>query len=70
MRGVTFPNPANDEIYTISTHTPHARRDKVMNDFKTMMMISTHTPHARRDPGIIGDAAGKRDFYSHASCEA
>ena len=35
---------------TISTHTPHARRDgKVNKPIVHFFTISTHTPHARRD---------------------
>ena len=35
---------------SISTHTPHARRDTNAEDYKTKYdKISTHTPHARRD---------------------
>ena len=33
----------------ISTHTPHARRDKEILYEKHFTNISTHTPHARRD---------------------
>ena len=34
----------------ISTHTPHARRDKSKwNKANYDEIISTHTPHARRD---------------------
>ena len=33
----------------ISTHTPHARRDRNAKKTRAAEMISTHTPHARRD---------------------
>ena len=33
----------------ISTHTPHAGRDMVMEDAFKSELISTHTPHAGRD---------------------
>ena len=33
----------------ISTHTPHARRDRGQELFRGISRISTHTPHARRD---------------------
>ena len=50
MRGVTSCNGIGYLPYTISTHTPHARRDSVYADFAPpSLSISTHTPHARRD---------------------
>ncbi len=33
----------------ISTHTPHARRDRRAGWMQAVSVISTHTPHARRD---------------------
>ena len=36
-------------MVNISTHTPHARRDKLLGNNKIKNKISTHTPHARRD---------------------
>ena len=58
-------------VYSISTHTPLARRD-LLDSFAIIdqIAISTHTPLARRDKGklFIGDYY--MDFYSHASCEA
>ena len=36
-------------IPSISTHTPHARRDGLPVTRVTGTDISTHTPHARRD---------------------
>ena len=36
-------------IRKISTHTPHAGRDKLERFFHVVVDISTHTPLARRD---------------------
>ena len=50
MRGVTCLHFALALFLRISTHTPHARRDKKMVvAFEKFGVISTHTPHARRD---------------------
>ena len=50
MRGVTIPL-CNFQIgVSISTHTPHARRDREQCFNGRHFRISTHTPHARRDP--------------------
>ena len=49
MRGVTYSViPAHLPPH-ISTHTPHARRDKQYGNAAEIYDISTHTPHARRD---------------------
>ena len=54
MRGVTSCNGIGYLPYTISTHTPHARRDSVYADFAPpSLSISTHTPHARRDLRVL-----------------
>ena len=37
------------DVFVISTHTPHARRDLCEHFNAKLMNISTHTPHARRD---------------------
>ena len=43
-------NKAKADDLTISTHTPHARRDDTRNAKRQRWIeISTHTPHARRD---------------------
>ena len=59
-------------LITISTHTPHARRDA--NDIfvsRFNFKISTHTPHARRDFGLsLANFIISANFNSHASCEA
>ena len=49
MRGVTQEINFTRLHGVISTHTPHARRDRYQ--FRTFLAnpISTHTPHARRD---------------------
>ena len=49
MRGVTTEQPQNVMTFIISTHTPHARRDKNIKLVDQQICISTHTPHARRD---------------------
>ena len=54
----------------ISTHTPHARRDRRAGWMQAVSVISTHTPHARRDPFIFLSASSEYNFNSHASCEA
>ena len=53
MRGVTLPSESLPTVViTISTHTPHARRDMRNCDGSHLSDISTHTPHARRDLSI------------------
>ena len=54
----------------ISTHTPHARRDKPLRKRDFDRIISTHTPHARRDYVNPETLSGRKNFNSHASCEA
>ena len=50
MRGVTCKRRLQARISEIiSTHTPHARRDKKAGGRLPILTISTHTPHARRD---------------------
>ena len=49
MRGVTSAPIVIPAKIVISTHTPHARRDIMLNGDITKHCISTHTPHARRD---------------------
>ena len=49
MRGVTGTVTSYQVTVTISTHTPHARRDTVRPEMLAEHLISTHTPHARRD---------------------
>ena len=49
MRGVTYFYTDVEPTYEISTHTPHARRDKRVILLILRLKISTHTPHARRD---------------------
>ena len=40
----------NENIVTISTHTPHARRDVPLDvSRRCRAVISTHTLHARRE---------------------
>ena len=49
MRGVTPDIGGIVNLIHISTHTPHARRDDLLNLVEDLATISTHTPHARRD---------------------
>ena len=72
MRGVTMESRKKVPIVRISTHTPHARRDFIVNRFHFPIgIISTHTPHARRDLQIVIEYVQLlHDFNSHASCEA
>ena len=49
MRGVTAEAVFLIIGNTISTHTPHARRDIQTFNATQVGHISTHTPHARRD---------------------
>ena len=49
MRGVTTKWLLKMLTEKISTHTPHARRDKNSSNHEPKAKISTHTPHARRD---------------------
>ena len=60
MRGVTQYNDTDSNNYTISTHTPHARRDRYHVVISAVsMIISTHTPHARRDGLALRTPDGK-----------
>ena len=49
MRGVTVMAETSSSLKSISTHTPHARRDSTTIILMHRIRISTHTPHARRD---------------------
>ena len=49
MRGVTVVYSVFCYSLMISTHTPHARRDRKCKGGSKAIAISTHTPHARRD---------------------
>ena len=70
MRGVTTAALYGIDHNSISTHTPHARRDVHILRRGHGLNISTHTPHARRDDiSEIGNG-GDENFNSHASCEA
>ena len=70
MRGVTRHLNFRNLFLTISTHTPHARRDEGASSNVSVVPISTHTPHARRDKFIIFLLLPAPYFNSHASCEA
>ena len=58
MRGVTVMRFYMFINLTISTHTPHARRDVEKNGDSETVEISTHTPHARRDINMLMDLNG------------
>ena len=49
MRGATLFTPEQRELLKISTHTPHAGRDRFFGVKIGDFNISTHTPHAGRD---------------------
>ena len=49
MRGATCSLERLRHIVQISTHTPHAGRDKIGTLDRDAAKISTHTPHAGRD---------------------
>ena len=49
MRGVTAIGWTIWNLMPISTHTPHAGRDKNALSTSGFSLISTHTPHAGRD---------------------
>ena len=66
MRGVTVLFKLCLIRINISTHTPHARRDRKSAIMYRIYDISTHTPHARRDHNFWNP----EHFNSHASCEA
>ncbi len=72
MRGVTLcGRGGTNRLLSISTHTPHARRDLgLFNFFARFEEISTHTPHARRDRALWQLVKWVNNFNSHASCEA
>ena len=70
MRGVTESLPSCWDCKMISTHTPHARRDRQKDYEVKFMKISTHTPHARLDSDSVVFRQMFSDFNSHASCEA
>ena len=60
-----------DDADEISTHTPHAGRDKItLLDTSHPCSISTHTPHAGRDTFSDNTVVVQNNFYSHAPCGA
>ena len=70
MRGATTMAKQTETFTNISTHAPHARRDRKTLVAVLVILISTHAPHARRDLRPISSCLGALDFYSRASCEA
>ena len=70
MRGVTVHLLDVPYRILISTHTPHARRDRRVRRGVSAEAISTHTPHARRDKCPECWNQEMKNFNSHASCEA
>ena len=70
LRGATCFFRSRFQNNCISTHTPLARRD-LPESFKCLFQqISTHTPLARRDVVFACKTCVRKNFYSHASCEA
>ena len=53
MRGATNVVKIQGDCIKISTHTPHAGRDRAERGLKWKKAISTHTPHAGRDGGYF-----------------
>ena len=70
MRGATLPFRAYAMIWNISTHTPHAGRDREHFGHSVINFISTHTPHAGRDLFVVVMELKGVHFYSHAPCGA
>ena len=70
MRGATASTSSALMVVSISTHTPHAGRDKRICQSVRVFTISTHTPHAGRD--VYGDFTIEKpfNFNSHAPCGA
>ena len=65
MRGVTFELERDERKKSISTHTPHARRDLTERHYEKKLHISTHTPHARRDLTITGCSPMHSEISTH-----
>ena len=65
MRGVTNIAICPARNGTISTHTPHARRDGLQWVQGEAGAISTHTPHARRDGTAQGSRGLLRAISTH-----
>ena len=70
MRGATLIELCIAIAEGISTHTPHAGRDKWHMEHAVLTAISTHTPHAGRDRLAFATQALLENFYSHAPCGA
>ena len=65
MRGVTgFVKPFF-LFSSISTHTPHARRDSTGKIYLKLLVISTHTPHARRDSSFYLTQDSGNEISTH-----
>ena len=57
MRGATTAAATTAVTADISTHAPHARRDKItLQPSAQTFAISTHAPHARRDDEAVQKA--------------
>ena len=70
MRGVTLTKPTTRvwQVFLLTRLMRGVTND--LNDLNKDFIISTHTPHARRDGKRYKNARTRKDFYSHASCEA
>ena len=71
MRGVTSETLRLFLYSTISTHTPHARRDCTLRS-QNMAIIQFQLTRLMRGVTGVGtvDVANASNFNSHASCEA
>ena len=70
MRGATGLTSLEGVDFPISTHTPHAGRDRFVYCVFIIFLISTHTPHAGRDYVSQQLSTDLAHFYSHAPCGA
>ena len=70
LRGATFAILIAKMPNVISTHTPHAGRDRPRKTLPFPFCISTHTPHAGRDYHLLTLSGSMEHFYSHAPCGA
>ena len=65
-RGATYVLDTCPYYISISTHTPLAGRDKIVDALNDTLPISTHTPLAGRDLECTHYRTSIRNFYSHA----
>ncbi len=66
MRGVTTKMVSLELEKFVSTHTPHARRDLIVDlSMLKYLKVSTHTPHARRDLQILQELLTSSRVSTH-----